>query len=132
MKCWSDCYKLLPFNEDQSLKGLGIDVPMEENEVEWAAYWDSQFDIDGYLSSRIETEENAVAMSARATAAAAGGSLTRCPNLGTTDFRYPSELISAQRNGSGWLQGIGSHSAAEGVVFGSRAAGSGVQHHCTQ
>lgn len=104
MKCWSDCYKLLPSNEDQSLKGLGINVPMEENEVGWAAHWDSQFDMDGLLSSWIETEENAVAMSARATAAAAGDPLTRCPNLETIDFRYPSELISAQRNGSGWLQ----------------------------
>lgn len=86
------------------MKGLGIDIPMEENEVDWGACWDSQIDMDGYLSYLLETELNVAAMSAIATAAAVGGSLACCPNLDPTYFKFPSELISAQRNGSGWFQ----------------------------
>ena len=83
------------------MKGLRINILIKENEIDWGACWDSQINMDGYLSYLLETEANVAAMSAIATAAAVGGSLTRCSNLETMSFKFLSKLISAQINGSG-------------------------------
>jgi len=62
--------------------------------------------MDGYLSDLLESQENAAAMCAQATAAVLGGSLSHGHYLDTTATNFPSELIlapnsSTRANGSG-------------------------------
>jgi len=85
---------------DQPLEGLGISFA-EDQGLDWMSYWDGPFDTDGYSKQWLEAQEHA-AMSARATAAAVGGSFTEDLYLDMRLVSYPSELVSVTRaNGSG-------------------------------
>lgn len=83
--------------------GLGIDTLMW-GELDWMAHWEGPVDADGYFSYALESQENLVAMSARATAAAAGQLLDQSSDLALGAIMYPSELISAR---SSHQQGMG-------------------------
>ena len=75
--------------------GLGIHT-LVGDELDWMAHWEGPIDADGYFSYVLEAQENLAAMSARATAAAAGQLLDHSSDLALGAVTYPSELISAR------------------------------------